>query len=48
MKQKIGFDADKYIEEQSRYIIERINQGNSERRRRLRDGQMRIRANPSA
>jgi uncharacterized protein (UPF0371 family) len=31
MKQKIGFDADKYIEEQSRYIIERINQGNSER-----------------
>ena len=31
MKQKIGFDADKYIEEQSKYIIERINQGNSER-----------------
>ncbi len=31
MEQKIGFDADKYIEEQSKYIIERINEGNSER-----------------
>ena len=29
--QKIGFDADKYIEEQSKYILERINAGNSER-----------------
>ena len=28
---KIGFDAEKYIEEQSRYIRERINSGNSER-----------------
>lgn len=28
---KTGFDAEKYIEEQSRYILERINQGNSER-----------------
>ncbi|MEG1067893.1 MAG: DUF1846 domain-containing protein [Anaerovoracaceae bacterium] len=28
---KIGFDAQKYIEEQSKYIIERINSGNSER-----------------
>ena len=27
----IGFDSDKYIEEQSRYIIERINTGNTER-----------------
>lgn len=26
-----GFDAEKYIEEQSRYILERINTGNSER-----------------
>ena len=23
--QKIGFDAEKYIEEQSKYILERIN-----------------------
>ncbi len=29
--QKIGFDAEKYIEEQSKYILERINHGNSER-----------------
>ena len=29
--QKLGFDAEKYIEEQSKYILERINQGNSER-----------------
>ena len=29
--QKTGFDAEKYIEEQSKYILERINQGNSER-----------------
>ena len=28
---KKGFDPEKYIEEQSKYIIERINQGNSER-----------------
>ena len=28
---KIGFDAEKYIEEQSKYIRERINRGNSER-----------------
>ena len=28
---KIGFDPDKYIEEQSKYITERIRQGNSER-----------------
>lgn len=28
---KIGFDAEKYIEEQSKYILERINAGNSER-----------------
>ncbi len=28
---KIGFDADKYIEEQSKYILERINEGNGER-----------------
>ena len=28
---KIGFDAEKYIEEQSKYILERISQGNSER-----------------
>ncbi len=26
-----GFDAEKYIEEQSKYILERINHGNSER-----------------
>ncbi len=31
MEHKIGFDANKYIEEQSKYIIERINEGNSER-----------------
>lgn len=30
MKQ-LGFDAEKYIEEQSKYILERINEGNSER-----------------
>ena len=29
--EKIGFDAEKYIEEQSKYILERINAGNSER-----------------
>ena len=29
--QKTGFDAEKYFEEQSKYILERINQGNSER-----------------
>lgn len=28
---KIGFDADKYIEEQSKYILERVNDKNSER-----------------
>lgn len=28
---KKGFDAEKYIEEQSKYILERINAGNSER-----------------
>ena len=28
---KQGFDPDKYIEEQSKYIIERIKKGNSER-----------------
>ncbi|MBR4410548.1 MAG: DUF1846 family protein, partial [Firmicutes bacterium] len=28
---KKGFDPDKYIEEQSKYIIERIGQGDSER-----------------
>ncbi|MCQ2547834.1 MAG: DUF1846 domain-containing protein [Clostridia bacterium] len=28
---KIGFSAEKYIEEQSKYIIERINKGDSER-----------------
>ena len=28
---KIGFDADKYIEEQSKYILERINEGEGER-----------------
>lgn len=28
---KVGFDAEKYIEEQSKYILERINAGNSER-----------------
>lgn len=27
----VGFDANKYIEEQSKYILERINAGNSER-----------------
>lgn len=27
----LGFDADKYIEEQSKYILERINEGNGER-----------------
>ena len=26
-----GFDSEKYIEEQSKYILERINQGDSER-----------------
>ena len=29
--QKKGFDSEKYIEEQSKYILERINAGNSER-----------------
>ena len=29
--QKIGFDAEKYIEEQSKYILERIHHGDSER-----------------
>lgn len=28
---KIGFDAEKYIEEQSRFILERINEGDSQR-----------------
>lgn len=28
---RIGFDAEKYIEEQSRYILERIGEGDSER-----------------
>ena len=28
---RIGFDSEKYIEEQSRYIIERINASKSER-----------------
>ncbi len=28
---KIGFDAEKYIEEQSEYILKRINEGDSER-----------------
>lgn len=28
---KKGFDAEKYIEEQSKFILERINQGNAER-----------------
>ena len=28
---KIGFDANKYIEEQSKYILERVNDKNSER-----------------
>ena len=28
---KKGFDSEKYIEEQSKYILERINAGNSER-----------------
>lgn len=31
MTKKIGFDAEKYIEEQTKYIIERINCGDSER-----------------
>ena len=26
-----GFDPEKYIEEQSKYILERINHGNAER-----------------
>ena len=29
--QKVGFSAEKYIEEQSKYILERINRGDSER-----------------
>ncbi len=29
--EKIGFDAEKYIEEQSKYILKRINEGHSER-----------------
>ncbi len=28
---KIGFDAEKYIEEQTKYILQRINHGNAER-----------------
>ena len=28
---EIGFSAEQYIEEQSKYILERINCGNSER-----------------
>ena len=28
---KKGFDADKYLEEQARFILERINEGDSER-----------------
>ena len=28
---KVGFSAEKYIEEQTQYILERINCGNSER-----------------
>ncbi|MEG1585220.1 MAG: DUF1846 family protein, partial [Anaerovorax sp.] len=28
---KIGFDGEKYIDEQSKFILERINAGNSER-----------------
>ena len=28
---KKGFDAEKYIEEQSKYILERIKQGDAER-----------------
>ncbi len=28
---KKGFDAEKYIEEQSKFILERINRGNAER-----------------
>ncbi len=28
---KLGFDAEKYIEEQSKYILERINEGNHQR-----------------
>ena len=28
---KLGFDANKYIEEQSQAILERINSGNNER-----------------
>ena len=28
---EIGFDADKYIEEQSKYILERINAGSGKR-----------------
>ena len=28
---KIGFDAEKYLEEQSKYILERINEGDGER-----------------
>ena len=30
-ERKIGFDADKYLEEQSKYILERINEGDAER-----------------
>ncbi len=30
-KSKIGFDSNKYLEEQSKFILERINQGNGER-----------------
>ena len=30
-EKRIGFDAEKYLEEQSRYILERINEGDAER-----------------
>ena len=29
--QRIGFDSEKYIEEQSKYILERIKEGNGQR-----------------
>ena len=29
--QRIGFDSEKYIEEQSKYILERINQNDGQR-----------------
>ena len=31
MQRKIGFSAEKYIEEQSKYILERIRKGGSQR-----------------